>query len=480
MSSFSSPPPQAYSATTFKNRMAARKRANLETQRSQQLMNRLQAKKLTKSRRASKQRLLAIQKERENLRKMLDNTENMVQTPPKTVSKTSSTSTKIITAPAANINGIITKKLSHIKRLPLLNKSNYLSSCKQQRPADLSSPGNHRNYKRVRNLGRGSFGAVSAAKNLDDGKIYAIKAIAYRGSNTVLKDRERALKEVRALKRLSDHPCIVGLRDAFESINLSKLYIVAEFCESGTLRERLESARRAVERNGWESGRLEAKLIGSWIFQLVAAVEHLHSRNTLHRDIKPANIFLCAGATQVKLGDFGLVGVLEKSMDIAKSYVGTPCYNMTPELLKNGGVSKPADMWSVGCVIHECLTLEQPYKQHGNGMSSIVNLGQNILNNVIDDHERLSYYPIGLRKLCSHDCCLSKTPEDRPTATSFLESNFILKAMKLFLNTKHITPPPTDLILLVKSKVLLGEAAKVVGDLNNLSISNCSDSKQIK
>ena len=474
--------------------MAARKRANLEIERKQKLTSRLQSKKLSVSRRATKNRLLDIQRERENLRNMLlDNTENNMACP------TATTTCLRTTTSNAAAPGTTTHHHSHNthththhtthhtthnptpNRLPLLsaNLRSTLSRTKlskelSQRPADLSSPGNHRNYKRVRNLGRGSFGAVTAAKNLDDGKIYAIKAIAYRGTLTVAQDRERALKEVRALRQLSDHPCIVGLRDAFESKNLSKLYIVAEFCESGTLHDRLTSAKRAVERNGWDSGRLEAKLVGSWIFQLVAAVEHLHSRNTLHRDIKPANIFLCAGATQVKLGDFGLVGVLENSMDVAKSHVGTPTYNMTPELLKTGGVSKPADIWSVGAVIHECLTLEQPYKQNGRGVQSIVQLGESILNTMIDHHERLLSYPVGLRALCSHQSCMAKNPSQRPTATMLLESAFMLKVMKLYLGTKHIKKVPQDLIQLVKSKVLLGEAAKVVQDLR------CSSSPNLK
>ena len=503
MSSFSSPPTKLpfHSSTAFKSRMAARKRANLEIERKQQIHSRQQTKRLSISRRASQLRLKEIQKERENLRNMLDNTENTKYTARNTT--TTTTTTTATTRLKTN------KTTARIKRLPLLNrrlKSNWrrntdrttsaststttatftstatptpnfhpaptsASAALSQRPADLSSPGNHRNYKKVRNLGRGSFGAVTAARHLVDGKIYAIKAIAYRGVSTVSKDRERALKEVKTLKLLSDHPCIVGLKDAFESKNLSKLYIVAEFCESGTLHERLVSAKRVVERNGWDSGRLEPKLVGSWIFQLAAAVEHLHSRNILHRDIKPANIFLCAGATQVKLGDFGLVGVLENSMDVAKSHVGTPMYNMTPELLTTGGVSKPADMWSMGCIIHECLTLEQPYTQKGRGMTSIVKLGQSILNTKIDGHPRLLSYPLGLRTICSHECCMSQNPLERPTASALLESSIMLKIMKMYLSTKHIIPPPFDLIQLVKSKVLLGEAAKVVEDLHGVKLS---------
>merc|ERR1712166_1528569 len=107
-------------------------------------------------------------------------------------------------------------------------------------------------------------------------------------------------------------------------------------------------------------------------------------------------------------------------------------------------------------------------------MGSIVQLGESILNTMIDHHERLLSYPVGLRALCSHQSCMAKNPSQRPTATMLLESAFMLKVMKLYLGTKHIKKVPQDLIQLVKSKVLLGEAAKVVQDLR------CSSSPNLK
>ena len=131
------------------------------------------------------------------------------------------------------------------------------------------------------------------------------------------------------------------------------------------------------------------------MFQLCGALEHLHKYNTLHRDLKPANIFLCNGGRLVKLGDFGLVNVLESSLDVAKSNVGTPCYNLTPELLQTGGQSKAADMWSLGVCLVECCTLEQPFVKDSKNaggdrfVNSIVELGKAILGDQVDKHPRL-------------------------------------------------------------------------------------------
>ena len=118
-----------------------------------------------------------------------------------------------------------------------------------------------------------------------------------------------------ALRRLSSHCCVVGLHDAFESTDSRKLHIVAEFCESGSLETRLNSARRSVERNGWGVWQdLRAHRPELDVPAVRGALEHLHKHHTLHRDLKPANIFLCNGGRLVKLGDFGLVNVLESSL----------------------------------------------------------------------------------------------------------------------------------------------------------------------
>jgi len=93
--------------------------------------------------------------------------------------------------------------------------------------------------------------------------------------------------------------------------------------------------------------------------ELILAIEHIHSRDVVYRDLKPENILIGADG-HIKLADFGLSkeGVVEE--DAAKSFCGSPAY-LSPEMLKNKGVGKPADIYGIGTVLHELLIGNSPY-----------------------------------------------------------------------------------------------------------------------
>ena len=79
-------------------------------------------------------------------------------------------------------------------------------------------------------------------------------------------------------------------------------------------------------------------------------------RPILHRDLKSSNVFL--HNQQIKVGDFGLSRVLAESF--ANTLAGTPCY-MSPEMLKGSKYNAKADIWSLGCIVYEMITLKRPY-----------------------------------------------------------------------------------------------------------------------
>ena len=69
----------------------------------------------------------------------------------------------------------------------------------------------------------------------------------------------------------------------------------------------------------------DENLILDWFTQICLAIKHVHDRKILHRDIKGQNIFITKNNT-LKLGDFGIAHVLNKTMDKARTVVGTPYY----------------------------------------------------------------------------------------------------------------------------------------------------------
>ena len=135
------------------------------------------------------------------------------------------------------------------------------------------------------------------------------------------------------------------------------LCIVTELAAGGTL-------KRAIACQSQLGRPFRSLSIVKWVEQLSSALSAIHAQLIIHRDIKPANIFLTKEAN-LKLGDFGLSrrtphsGAVTGAMDLATTACGTPYY-MSPERFQTGvGYSTPSDLWSVGCVLYEMLTLKK-------------------------------------------------------------------------------------------------------------------------
>lgn len=84
----------------------------------------------------------------------------------------------------------------------------------------------------------------------------------------------------------------------------------------------------------------------------------MHIKNILHRDIKTQNIFVTKNNI-LKLGDFGISKQLEATK-FTNTLKGTPYY-MAPEVCAGKKYDKKADVWSVGIVLYELITLQRPF-----------------------------------------------------------------------------------------------------------------------
>ncbi|KAG7277518.1 hypothetical protein CRUP_030680, partial [Coryphaenoides rupestris] len=98
-----------------------------------------------------------------------------------------------------------------------------------------------------------------------------------------------------------------------------------DYCEGGDLFRKINSQR---------GGPFPEEQVLDWFVQICLALKHVHDRKILHRDIKSQNIFLTKNGT-VQLGDFGIARVLNSTVELARTCIGTPYY-LSPEILISG------------------------------------------------------------------------------------------------------------------------------------------------
>eukprot|EP01132_Coremiostelium_polycephalum_P010760 gene10760-13174_t len=96
---------------------------------------------------------------------------------------------------------------------------------------------------------------------------------------------------------------------------------------------------------------LPKKILYNWIYQIALGVQAIHSAHFIHRDLKSENIFL--SDYHIKIGDFGLATKFESNI---KGIAGTYYYS-SPEVLQNQYYCRPADIFSLGCIFYEMVTL---------------------------------------------------------------------------------------------------------------------------
>lgn len=206
-------------------------------------------------------------------------------------------------------------------------------------------------FKRDKVIGRGRYGhavlwlPVAARAGVAP---IVVKQIPLEALND--RERTQTANEV-ALLRVLRHPNVIGYLGSYVNPELDTMNIVLEYAGGGTLADAIKQARSA--------GPLDRALVRRWFVQLSSAVEHMHESHILHRDIKTANIFLTSDL-DVKIGDFGVSRLLSESRSMANTLCGTPYY-LSPELVRGQSYSKPADLWAIGCVMFELLTLSRPF-----------------------------------------------------------------------------------------------------------------------
>ncbi len=195
-------------------------------------------------------------------------------------------------------------------------------------------------------LGRGGMGVVYRARDLALDRNVALKLLAPELAQDV-RFRERFLRESRLAASL-DHPAIVPIYDAGEVAG--QLYIAMRLVEGTDLKRLLA-----------EEGALEPAPALALLEQIADALDAAHERGLVHRDVKPSNV-LVDERRHCYLADFGLSRRLaEQSTPAAAGRsIGTVDY-VAPEQIRGEELDGRADLYSLGCLLYECVAGRPPF-----------------------------------------------------------------------------------------------------------------------
>jgi serine/threonine protein kinase len=201
-------------------------------------------------------------------------------------------------------------------------------------------------YEIVELLGRGGMGRVYRAYDPATDRVVALKVLPPH----LAEDHDYQLRfrrEARIAAGLND-PHIVPIH-GYGEID-GQLYVDMRLIEGRDLAE-------YIVENG---GRLSPERAVAVIEQVAAALDTAHSVGLIHRDIKPKNILVTAARDFVYLIDFGLArGETDTELTGTGATMGTVAY-LAPERFR-GTTDHRADVYSLACVLYECLTGSRPF-----------------------------------------------------------------------------------------------------------------------
>ena len=227
---------------------------------------------------------------------------------------------------------------------------------------------NGKNYKFIKLLGSGSFGAVYLTELLGNPELLATKVMNLN-QDTSKKLLKYLKYELLIMKELKNHPNIIRLYDTFNSPH--HCYVVMEYCNGGSLSDCLKKYGKPFPQ----------EIIQYFMRQIVEGLKYIHSKRIIHRDIKMDNILIKYKnkedllnfrllKSEIKIIDFGLATKLGPD-GYAYTFIGSPInmdplilegYNEDGKLEKLQKYNEKADIWSLGTICYQMLTGDTVFK----------------------------------------------------------------------------------------------------------------------
>ncbi|XP_077226650.1 protein kinase superfamily protein [Tasmannia lanceolata] len=194
-------------------------------------------------------------------------------------------------------------------------------------------------FEKLDKIGQGTYSNVYRARDLDNGKIVALKKVRF--DNLEPESVRFMAREIHILRRL-DHPNIIKLEGLVTSRMSCSLYLVLEYMEHDLAGLASCPGLKFTEPQ-----------IKCYMQQLLRGLDHCHSHNILHRDIKGSNL-LIDNSGILKIADFGLASFFDPDRRHPLTSRVVTLWYRPPELLLGAtdyGVA--VDLWSTGCILAE-------------------------------------------------------------------------------------------------------------------------------